>query len=249
MIIAGIVFTVLCSLVLPIALAVYLCLKRKGYWKALLSGTLCFIVFQVLTRIPLIQFVLPKMDWYLTLSLSNPLLNILFLAITASLFEELGRYIVMRVFLKKHLTVSDSLAFGVGHGGIEAVLLVGISYLVALITQPPAMISVLTGSLAFAAGLERLFTMAVHIGLSVMVMKSVREHKIAPLLLALLIHALIDFVPIYALHVLGTNLWIVEGMIAVSGIALAWYSYNEYKKAKGAENGIARDAVQSPEIM
>lgn len=236
MINTGLVFTVLCSLVLPITLTVYICLRKQGYWRALLAGALCFTFFQMVTRIPLIQYVLPKMEWYVTLAMSNPLLNILFLAVTASLFEEIGRYIVMRLFLKKHQSINDALSFGIGHGGIEAVLLVGVTFTLALFTQSPAMISQLTGATAFAAGVERLFTMAVHVGLSVMVMKSVREHKISFLLLALLIHTLIDFVPIYAMHIMGANLWIVEGMIGIAGIGLGWYSIYEFKRAKYSEN-------------
>ncbi|PKM71925.1 MAG: hypothetical protein CVU91_11410 [Firmicutes bacterium HGW-Firmicutes-16] len=224
------IFTIICSFLLPIALTVIFCVRRKGIWKPILFGALTFVVFQVLIRIPLLQAVLPYQSWYITFANTQPILYGLFLGGTAALFEEGGRYLVMSLFLKKHRSTSDGIAFGVGHGGIEAILLVGISAIMALFTNPfPT-----TSSLMFASGFERLCTLVLHIGWSVMVMKSVREKNLWWLLVAFVTHMLIDFVAVTYLSVIGV--WPLEGVVFVCAALMAWFVVREYKKHKTLEN-------------
>ncbi len=220
------IFTIICSVILPITLAVVFCVRRKGIWKPILFGTLTFVVFQVLTRIPLLQLVLPNQPWFITLANTQPILYGLFLGSTAALFEEGGRYVVMSLFLKKHKSPSDGIAFGVGHGGIEAILLVGISAIMVLFTNPfPT-----TPSLMFAGGIERLCTLVLHIGWSVMVIKSVREKNLWWLLIAFVTHMLIDFGAVVFVSSIGV--WALEAAILVVALMMAWFIVKEYKTYK-----------------
>ena len=57
--------------------------------------------------------------------------------------------------------------------------------------------------LVLAGGAERVFALAAQIGFSVMVMKSVREKKPLWLLLAFVLHTLVDFGAAYAAGFLG----------------------------------------------
>lgn len=205
-------------------MAVVFCVRKKGLWKPILFGTLTFVVFQVLTRIPLLQLVLPKQAWYIMLQNTQPILYGLFLGGTAALFEEGGRYIVMSLFLKKNRSTSDGIAFGVGHGGIEAILLVGISAVMVLFTTPfPT-----TSSLMFAGGVERLCTLVLHIGWSVMIMKSIREKNLWWLIIALMTHTIIDFVAVTFGSALGT--WPLEGFVFVCALLMALFVFGDYKK-------------------
>ena len=43
----------------------------------------------------------------------------------AGVFEETGRYVSFKWFLKKETRIQDGLSYGIGHGGIEAMLIVG----------------------------------------------------------------------------------------------------------------------------
>ena len=52
-------------------------------------------------------------------------INLLILSVTSGLFEETARYIVFRWLAKDARRWQDGVMFGAGHGGIEAILLVG----------------------------------------------------------------------------------------------------------------------------
>lgn len=152
----------------------------------------------------------------------------LFLGGTAALFEEGGRYLVMSLFLKKQRSTSDGIAFGVGHGGIEAILLVGINAVVMLVTQTFQS----TPDMIFAGGIERLCTLVIQIAFSVMVMKSVREKNLWWLLLAFVIHTAIDFGAVTYLSAIGV--WPLEGAVFVVAVLMAWFVARDYKNNAAA---------------
>lgn len=222
--IVGSVFTITAALVLPVGAGIWLSVKKKGYLKPLLFGVLTFVVFQVLTRIPILQAVLPRMPWYIVMQAGYPLLFALFLGGTAALFEEGGRYLVMRLFLKNRRRVSDGIAFGIGHGGIEAVLLVGINALITALAG-----TVVNPGLMFAGGIERISTMIVHVAWSVMVLKSVRERKLGYLLLAFALHTIIDAAAVLCQYQ-GVSIPVTEAVIGAFALLMLGYTMYEYKK-------------------
>jgi len=219
------IFTIIAALVLPLAAAVWVCTRKRGYLKPLLLGAATFFVFQVIIRIPLLQYVFSPMPWFITLGILQPVLAAAFYGVTAALFEEGGRWIVMRLFMRTG-SVTDGIVNGIGHGGIEAVLLVGINTLVALIlgigsTAEPGMI--------FAGGVERLSTMLIQIAFSVMVLKSVTEKTTLWLLAAFLLHAFIDTAALLAQQS-GASVVMIETGLAVTALALALFTFKQYKK-------------------
>lgn len=223
-------FSVFCSLILPVGAAILICLRQKGLLRSVLLGAATFTLFQLLLRLPLLQFVLAKMDWFMILSMTQPLMYSLFLGFTAGLFEEFGRYIVMRLFLKERLSTLSGVAFGIGHGGIEAVLLVGINALVLLFA--PALAAV-PPSMMFAGGLERVSTLLLHVGWSVMVMKSVRERKLVWLAAAFFAHGLIDTLAAYAAY-LGLSVWVIELVLLLCALTAPVFIIKELRKDKKA---------------
>ena len=104
------VLTLIISFVLPIAILLYLILVKRNYLISFLLGIICFAFFQLFTRIPLIEMYLPTIDWYFTMMYTQPLLYALFLGLSAALFEELGRYVVMRYILRKK-TLDNAIFF------------------------------------------------------------------------------------------------------------------------------------------
>lgn len=220
-VIAAVCVTLFISLVLPVALYLVYGIKNKGkgVWTAWLLGAAGFFVFQIVIRIPLLNL-LSLNEGFRSFAASHYILYCLALAFTAGLFEAAGRYAVARI-LKKKLSFERGFAAGLGHGGIEAILLIGITYINNLlyimlintgafeevVSQAAALGSDISpllqlqstllssGPLMFyLAGYERILTMVFHVFLSLLVCYSVRNGKdLQGLLICLLLHTAVDF--------------------------------------------------------
>src|SRR5699024_12503314 len=64
-------------------------------------------------------------DIFTTNWLQNPLVYAIYASLAAGVFEEIGRFIGFRFLLKKFRSWKDGIAYGIGHGGIESMLVVG----------------------------------------------------------------------------------------------------------------------------
>ena len=144
--VVGMGFSLLVAFALPITLFI-LCRKRLNAARLpALIGALTFTVavlvlenaahglLRPLTSSPAVQ--------------GSVLLTAVYGGLMAALFEEFGRLAAMKLFMKKTLTKENALMYGVGHGGIEAVLTAGILYISNLATA----IMVNTGSIGAALG-------------------------------------------------------------------------------------------------
>jgi uncharacterized membrane protein YhfC len=218
----GLIFTVFISIGLPLGALLY-ALLRKGFVPYLL-GVVAFVVSQPLMRIPILQFLGENTDLHLY-SMTQPILFSIALGLSAGVFEELARYIMMRFFMKER-TWQTGLLFGLGHGGIEAVLFVGLStlsFLLSATTYP---------DLAFLGGIERIFAMLLHIGLSLLVLQAVVEKKFHYVGLAILIHGLVNatvgIAPFYVSR--DVAIFVIEGVLAVSALTLFMYCLSMKRK-------------------
>lgn len=226
MLIVSLLFVVLICFAVPVAGMFVVRKKYQGKWGIFLAGALTFFVSQICLRIPLLQLALPRFAWYYALQLNVWYFG-LFLGITAALFEEGGRWLVMR-FLKRLGKLSpglgNGLAFGLGHGGIEAALLVGLNALVILVmTVMRAGLSPLDAGIAFAGGVERLLTLAFHVGASLIVMYGIATGRQGRyLFLAFLLHALVDAAAVILPARFGVGILEMElGIAAFGGATLA----------------------------
>lgn len=217
-------FSLFISIGLPILISIFLIIKSKTYFKPIVIGVLTFLIFQVFTRVYVLQEFLPTQVWYILFTYQYPILYIFLLSFTAGLFEECGRYSMMKLFIKK-ANIKTAIAFGIGHGGVEAILFVG----VALIMTNPNLID--TQSL-FMSGLERLSAMMIHVTFSVLIYKAVYHAKRWNVIIAITAHTLVNFISVF-LVMNGVNLWIVEGILivmAIIGLAIVhlnWRMENE----------------------
>lgn len=214
------VVTLFVSLILPVICLIVYARRYKGgrIVSAWFLGAAGFFVPQVLIRLPLLNL-LSASGTFQTFAQNHILLYYLCLAFTAGLFEMVGRFVAAKG-LGKNLTPQRAVAAGLGHGGIEAMILIGMTYISnlililmiqtgsfdALIAQTAAAgadVSQLEGirqalvntpaGLFLAAGLERILTMICHTALSALVCFGLVTHRTGKcLLLCLVLHTLLD---------------------------------------------------------
>lgn len=122
--------TLVICLVLPVA--VLILLSRK--WKlnhipsAWFLGAAGFFIPQMLIRIPVMNGFAANPNFQ-QFAENHYILYCLVLAFTAGFFELAGRYGVAKILKREPMTFRRSLAAGLGHGGIEAMILIGITYI------------------------------------------------------------------------------------------------------------------------
>jgi len=198
-------FLISVAVVVPFALGSYLGLFNRLLFKPFFFGILAFTLSQVFLRIPILQFALAPQVWFITFSYAYPTLFIFLLSLSAGVFEEFARYLIMKRFLYP-LNLKQVISFGLGHGGIEALLLVGV----------PALLnaSYFISVEVVYAGIERISAMMIHVALSLMVYKALKEKSKRNLVLAITAHTLFNFLAVLALRQ-GLALWAVEGLLFV----------------------------------
>lgn len=199
--------TLVISLIVPLLCPIVFARRERGrgITGAWLAGALGFLIPQMLIRIPILS-ILQSSAGFSAFSAGHPFAFVLALAFTAGLFELAGR-ISAALLLQKRPTFSRALAAGMGHGGIESIILVGISYAVDLIcvllvrsgadvTAQQALIDVLASTppaLFLLAGFERLLTMLCHCAISCVVCCGIwRKRPLPGLAFCLIFHTLLD---------------------------------------------------------
>ncbi len=235
---------VLCFLV-PIA-GYFIAKDRKGrYPGVLIGGVLSFYLTQMIIRIPILQLLLPKLDWYRKMS-GNIFLLALFLGFTAALFETFGRWLTLNYLLKKRLSYRTGIVHGLGHGGIEAILLVGLNYVIFTVFavllnrgnesplqflirgQHELIIGLLSDTewqLFMLAGVERTMTIIFHVAMSLMVtIGIVKGRQRMYIALVLFWHTLLDFLAVMASS-WTTNVYLIEFIVVIAAVASAIYIY------------------------
>jgi len=215
-------FTLLVSLLLPLFISIYLIIRSKLYFKPIIVGVLTFLIFQVFTRIYILQVILPTQVWYILFTYEYPIVYAFLLSLTAGLFEEIGRYIMMKYILRK-MDIKKALAFGLGHGGIEAILFVGI----ALVLTNPMLID---SQQLLMSGLERFSAIIFHLGFSVLVYQMIFKSKKFNLLYAISLHTLVNFVSV-VLMMNGVNMWIIEGVLFFFAIIMIIFIKSQWREA------------------
>ena len=126
--IIGIIVTLIITLFGPIVAAIVYSVKNKGkgVWKAWLLGAAGFFVLQILIRVPVLN-ILGTFPWFQRFAENQYILYCLILAMTAALFEVVARFAVAKI-LQKNMNYQQGVAAGLGHGGIEAIILIGMTY-------------------------------------------------------------------------------------------------------------------------
>ena len=206
-------FTLFVCFLLPILMAIYVRKKENAPPNAVLIGAVIFVIFQVLTRIPLIGYI-QGTTWYFHYISFNIWAMIAYWAFSAGVFEECGRFVAFRYLLKRDLTWSCAIAYGIGHAGVEA-MYIGVAYVAAVKNIYAAAPLTL-----LLPGVERLLALFIQIALSLLVLYGVRNRRYVFLLWAILIHTLID-APTLLVH----NTLILEGYVFLVALVSCFYIY------------------------
>lgn len=228
----GMIFTLLISLVLPV-LALVLFIVRPGwrvFVKPYLIGVATFLIFQVFTRLPILQLVLPGQSWYIIFQMGHPVLTLVLVCLSAGIFEECGRFAMMHILRPSERTVAAAIAFGIGHGGIEAILLAALPNLLGWMQVPLSVAALPFGDIAIV-GVERLLAILFHVGLSVLVMEAVRRRRWWLLPLAVVIHGAANVATLLVGQAAGSP-WLAEAAFLPFAAAMLILTVVMYKRDK-----------------
>ncbi len=130
---AAMITTLFLSAVLPVVILIMFALvrRKKGVVPAWLLGAAGFFVMQVIIRLPIVSL-LSAIPSFAVFVEKFYVLYCFILALTAALFEVVARFGVAKI-LQKNINPEKGLAAGLGHGGIEAIVIIGMSYVSNLI--------------------------------------------------------------------------------------------------------------------
>lgn len=219
--------TFLMAVGFPIGLVIYFYKKQKISIKAVLIGALMFFIFQVIIRIPVLT-VIQSQSWYTKFAAQNMVLIGIIIAFTAGLFETAGRYLGLRFLVKNKLDRKNGIAYGIGHGGIEAILLVGLTYIGNIVYSILINTGIVSSELVpqllntspdlfLAAGIERVFAILFHIAAALLVTYGILKQKKMFIIYCLALHTLLDGVAVI-LQIYQFSAWSIELWIAFIGI-------------------------------
>ena len=243
---------------LPLLLAILWKIRKKEPFISILTGAAAFLLFAVILEKPIQNVLafpsamgLPEHAVSRFLN-THPVLLALVAGLFPGVFEETGRLIAFKTVLKKRRNRETAISYGIGHGGFEVILILGLTYLQyiayavmlgtgsfgAVVDQvasqaPEQLASVetvvkLIAGFSFAdlgiAFVERIFAVLFHIGASILVFYACRDKKRFWLYpLAVVLHTGMDFIAgLSIFNVISLSPWALEGIVALFG-SLAFF--------------------------
>jgi uncharacterized membrane protein YhfC len=241
------------SIGLPIGFYIFIYKKYNAKFIPMIIGAVAFILFAlVLERsVHLIVFKMFPLR-------EKPLIYILYGIFMAGIFEETARLVSFKILKRKYTGIETGLSYGIGHGGTEAILIAGISMIVAIVfsvlintgntdsitgklqgealTQINAQINTIIITVPYMfliSGIERFFAIIIQISLSVIMFYSVYcKGKIWLFPLAIILHAIID-IPAAAMQVnVFKNILFVECLLVPCTIIITIIAFVMHKKFK-----------------
>lgn len=247
------IITISLSILIPLILAILLRRRFRVSWLLFGVGALTFIGSQVV-HLPLNNLlnkigILPsgtESGWMIAQMA-------IVLGLTAGICEELARAVGYLIF-KKARRAEDGLMFGIGHGGIEAMILIGIltagslvqlfllrgvdlttmNFSAEQITYLQTQLDTFnqTPLIALLPLAERLMAMTLHIVLSMMVLYAFQQKKKIWILWAILYHAAVDAIAV-ALSVNSVSTILIEFGFLISilpGLYWVWRTFGKQLK-------------------
>ena len=200
------VLALICTVLIPTGLLVWW-KKRTGtrLW-CFGAGAVCFCIFVLVLERMLHAVCIMGDNSISRTIMSSSVLYTLYAALAAGIFEETGRLFAYRILLRKERAKACAVAYGIGHGGTEVLLLVSVNYLILLLAQagvsfrPESVMGQLRSAAdavtlagAGVALIERISAMMVHTGLSMIMFVAARQKgKLWLYPAAVLLHALTD---------------------------------------------------------
>jgi uncharacterized membrane protein YhfC len=115
---------------LPLGLLIWWRVTRRAKLTPFFVGALTFTVFALALEPLAHRYFLLGDNAAARAIAANPYLYMLYGGLAAGLFEETGRYVAFRFLLTKRRFPErvNAVTYGIGHGGIEAALTLGVTY-------------------------------------------------------------------------------------------------------------------------
>ena len=246
-------FGLLFSIAFPVALFIVIKKKYKTGIAPFFIGCAVWFGFAMILEQIMHSVILNSSSIGGTIT-GNIYLYALYGGLAAGLFEETGRFVAMKFWLKKYYANPyNSIMYGAGHGGIEVLLILGvanINNIIYSVLYNAGLSNILldplpaeskeivmnsfellktTSPLAFLAGdFERIVAVILHISLSVLVWMSVVYGKRILFPLAIFLHFLMDASSVLVNEWTG-SIVIVEVVIAVISLGCAFFAYYLWK--------------------
>lgn len=223
----GLTVALVVGIGLPLGAFIYAIFTKQAF--PFILGVLAFVISQIAIRLPLLKLLTKQSTSFHMLSVTKPIVYFLVLGFSAGIFEEVARYIGIRFFMKQRDFQAGAL-FGAGHGSIEAIIFFGF-HVVIMLTSSMALVQ---GDALLIGSVERLFAMLLHIGLSIIVLYGVVTKKIRYLIMAIILHgvinSLIGLVPMFVRA--EWTIFVIEGALIIMSVSVMIYSIR--LKRKGA---------------
>ena len=224
---------------------------RKLVYAALFAALTC--VMTMIVKIPV-----PATGGYVNLGdcvvlLAGWVLGPMYGGAAAAVFEEFGRLVAMKYFLGSQLEKENALMYGVGHGGVEALFVGGLTCVSNLATvsmvnggklesalagldeaaratslETISQLWTLPAYLFYMVGVERLIAFALQICLSYLVYRAVRYHRRGFFLAAMGIHFAVDALAMLLKD--AVPIPALEAILAVIVIVTAVFTVRLYRR-------------------
>ncbi|MCI7767609.1 MAG: YhfC family intramembrane metalloprotease [Oscillospiraceae bacterium] len=208
---------IICIIIPIAAMIIYKKKNKEVKISSFFIGAATFFLFALVLEQIMHYFMLPVVS-------VSTVTYVIYGVLAAGIFEETGRFIAFKTVMKKRNDPKDAVMFGLGHGGIEAIILAGITMIsygaTAVMTNMmglDAMVSMSSGENAETAELvraqfeamaavglgtifinipERIIAMTFHTAMSVMVFESARVKGRGFMYpVCILFHAVLDVAP------------------------------------------------------
>lgn len=249
------VIDIIFGVAVPVLLSWWLVKKFNVKFSTILIGAATFIVFALVLESIVHNIVLkgPSGDTIL----NTPIYYALYGGLMAGLFEEVGRFLAMKLLLKKESDrIMNGVGYGIGHGGAEMLLLFGIGTISTLVmaiminsgqtdtlmSQVPAnakdqlqaqldAVSTTAASDYLLGIWERISALILQISLSVLVWVAARKggRWIWLLPAAILIHAFVDGLLVFLQK--SVSVFSLELICFIEALVVAWFALFIARKA------------------
>ncbi len=214
--IAGMIFSMVISITIPVVLLIIAKVKYKAKISTFFIGAGIFILFALILE-QILHFVVITAVGGTDKLQSNLLLYALYGGLAAAVFEETGRFIAFKFLMKKRNDRNNAFMYGIGHGGIEAIIIIGLGSISNIATaiminnglmqttlelldeatkaatyEQLSQLWTLPSYQFFLSGTERISAIALHIGLTFIMYRGVKYGENKNMFIAYLIHFIVD---------------------------------------------------------
>ena len=202
-----ILLTAVLGIALPLIAAIIWCKKKHEPFTTVLIGAATFLLFAIVIEKPLQAIVISFDNPVSQFVNARPVLWGIIVGLFPGVFEETGRFVAFKTVLRKRTQRETGLSHGIGHGGFEAMFILGITHLeyfafalllnqglfvelliepvkdslssdtIAQITGIVEQITTFTAATMGLALVDRLLAVAYHIGASIIVFYAVKDKK------------------------------------------------------------------------